>query len=124
MSAGRYSKASTPQTFLLTPKLLNNLTYTEDCMVLCIFNGPWIEVGFRQISLATSLACLVCVWLGLLVVHDVAGNGPARHILLATPSDAVQVNSRVMNPRFLLYMGSREVGSISAMPIARHVISP
>lgn len=37
------SKESTPQTFLLTPKLLNNLQYTEDCTVLCIFNGPWIE---------------------------------------------------------------------------------
>ena len=36
------SKDSTPQTFLLTPKLLNNLKYTEDCTVLCIFNGPWI----------------------------------------------------------------------------------
>lgn len=37
------SMESTPQTFLLTPKLLNNLVYTEDCTVLCIFNGPWIE---------------------------------------------------------------------------------
>ena len=42
------SKDSTPQTFLLTPKLLNNLKYTEDCTVLCIFNGPWIaEVAKR-----------------------------------------------------------------------------
>ena len=43
ISARPWSKASTPQTFLLTPKLLNNLQYTEDCTVLCIFNGPWIE---------------------------------------------------------------------------------
>ena len=36
------SSSEATQTFLLTPKLLNNLQYTEDCTVLCIFNGPWI----------------------------------------------------------------------------------
>ena len=50
------SKDSTPQTFLLTPKLLNNLKYTEDCTVLCIFNGPWIaEVAKRWRELQASI---------------------------------------------------------------------
>ena len=42
------SREDTPQTFLLTPKLLNNLEYTEDCTVLCIFNGPWIAETAKQ----------------------------------------------------------------------------
>ena len=57
-----WSEASTPQTFLLTPKLLNNLTYTEDCTVLCIFNGPWIEVrpgGYRSPRDRQSVVILV-----------------------------------------------------------------
>ena len=50
------SKDSTPQTFLLTPKLLNNLNYTDDCTVLCIFNGPWIaEVAKRWRELQASI---------------------------------------------------------------------
>ena len=50
------SKDSTPQTFLLTPKLLNNLKYTEDCTVLCIFNGPWIaEVAKKWRALQEAL---------------------------------------------------------------------
>ena len=50
------SKDSTPQTFLLTPKLLNNLQYTEDCTVLCIFNGPWIaEVAKKWRALQEAL---------------------------------------------------------------------
>ena len=42
------SKDGTPQTFLLTPKLLNGLAYTEDCTVLCIFNGPWIAEAAKR----------------------------------------------------------------------------
>ena len=42
------SREDTPQTFLLTPKLLNNLEYTEDCTVLCILNGPWIAETAKQ----------------------------------------------------------------------------
>jgi len=30
-----------PQYFLITPKLLPDLQFTEDVTVLCIFNGPW-----------------------------------------------------------------------------------
>jgi len=50
------SKDSTPQTFLLTPKLLNNLKYTEDCTVLCIFNGPYIaQVAERWREIQSAL---------------------------------------------------------------------
>lgn len=34
------SKEDTPQYFLVTPKLLPDLTYTEDMVVLVVFNGP------------------------------------------------------------------------------------
>ncbi|XP_043691103.1 structural maintenance of chromosomes protein 5 isoform X3 [Telopea speciosissima] len=37
------SQPNTPQCFLLTPKLLSNLQYSEACCVLHIMNGPWIE---------------------------------------------------------------------------------
>ena len=33
------SKPTTPQCFLLTPKLLNGLEYNDNVTVLCIFNG-------------------------------------------------------------------------------------
>eukprot|EP01018_Ginkgo_biloba_P038498 Gb_33241 [translate_table: standard] len=37
------SQPNTPQCFLLTPKLLPDLDYTEACSILNIMNGPWIE---------------------------------------------------------------------------------
>ncbi|XP_047337707.1 structural maintenance of chromosomes protein 5 [Impatiens glandulifera] len=37
------SQPNTPQCFLLTPKLLPDLMYSESCSILNIFNGPWIE---------------------------------------------------------------------------------
>lgn len=37
------SQPNTPQCFLLTPKLLPDLEYSEECSVLNIMNGPWIE---------------------------------------------------------------------------------
>ncbi|KAK4794869.1 hypothetical protein SAY86_012863 [Trapa natans] len=37
------SQPNTPQCFLLTPKLLSDLEYSEACTVLNIMNGPWIE---------------------------------------------------------------------------------
>ncbi|KAF9665694.1 hypothetical protein SADUNF_Sadunf16G0150100 [Salix dunnii] len=37
------SQPNTPQCFLLTPKLLPNLEYSEACSILNIMNGPWIE---------------------------------------------------------------------------------
>ncbi|KAL4294318.1 hypothetical protein S83_063689 [Arachis hypogaea] len=36
------SKPNTPQCFLLTPKLLPDLQYSEACTILNVFNGPWI----------------------------------------------------------------------------------
>jgi chromosome segregation ATPase len=35
------NKPNLPQYFLITPKLLTDLTYTKDMTVLTIFNGPW-----------------------------------------------------------------------------------
>ncbi|OMO50483.1 RecF/RecN/SMC [Corchorus capsularis] len=37
------SQPNTPQCFLLTPKLLPNLEYSEACSILNIMNGPWIQ---------------------------------------------------------------------------------
>ncbi|KAH9312049.1 hypothetical protein KI387_027084, partial [Taxus chinensis] len=37
------SQPNTPQCFLLTPKLLPDLDYTDACSVLNIMNGPWID---------------------------------------------------------------------------------
>ncbi|KAG8646239.1 hypothetical protein MANES_10G136400v8 [Manihot esculenta] len=37
------SQPSTPQCFILTPKLLPDLEYSEACSILNIMNGPWIE---------------------------------------------------------------------------------
>ncbi|GMH30635.1 hypothetical protein Nepgr_032478 [Nepenthes gracilis] len=37
------SQPNTPQCFLLTPKLLPDLEYSESCSILNIMNGPWIE---------------------------------------------------------------------------------
>ncbi|KAJ3669235.1 hypothetical protein LUZ60_011185 [Juncus effusus] len=37
------SQPNTPQCFLLTPKLLPDLEYSDACSVLNIMNGPWID---------------------------------------------------------------------------------
>lgn len=37
------SQPNTPQCFLLTPKLLPDLDYSEACSILNIMNGPWIK---------------------------------------------------------------------------------
>ncbi|RWR76688.1 structural maintenance of chromosomes protein 5 isoform X1 [Cinnamomum micranthum f. kanehirae] len=37
------SQPNTPQCFLLTPKLLPDLEYSDACSILNIMNGPWIE---------------------------------------------------------------------------------
>jgi len=36
-------RPDTPQCFLLTPKLLPDLPFSEDVRVLNIFNGPWVQ---------------------------------------------------------------------------------
>ncbi|KAG6789486.1 hypothetical protein POTOM_005584 [Populus tomentosa] len=45
------SQPNTPQCFLLTPKLLPNLEYSEACSILNIMNGPWIEQPSKVIFL-------------------------------------------------------------------------
>ena len=37
------SAPGTPQCFVITPKLLTQLEYSEDCTVMCIFNGPHVH---------------------------------------------------------------------------------
>ncbi|XP_047983367.1 structural maintenance of chromosomes protein 5 [Salvia hispanica] len=37
------SRPNTPQCFLLTPKLLANLEYSDACSILTVMNGPWID---------------------------------------------------------------------------------
>ncbi|XP_059651902.1 structural maintenance of chromosomes protein 5 [Cornus florida] len=37
------SQLNTPQCFLLTPKLLPDLEYSEACSILNVMTGPWIE---------------------------------------------------------------------------------
>ncbi|XP_057977926.1 structural maintenance of chromosomes protein 5 isoform X2 [Malania oleifera] len=41
------SQLNTPQCFLLTPKLLPDLEYSEACSILNIMNGPWIQQPSR-----------------------------------------------------------------------------
>lgn len=42
------SQMNTPQCFLLTPKLLPNLEYTDACTILNIMNGPYIDEAARK----------------------------------------------------------------------------
>jgi len=37
------TRPGTPQSFLLTPKLLPDLEYTDEVTVLNIFNGPYVK---------------------------------------------------------------------------------
>ncbi|PIA53697.1 hypothetical protein AQUCO_00900346v1 [Aquilegia coerulea] len=37
------SQPNSPQCFLLTPKLLPELDYSENCSIITMMNGPWIE---------------------------------------------------------------------------------
>ncbi|KAJ4767251.1 Structural maintenance of chromosomes protein 5 [Rhynchospora pubera] len=48
------SQPNTPQCFLLTPKLLPELEYSEACSVLNIMNGPWIEAASNAWSSGDS----------------------------------------------------------------------
>lgn len=47
----------TPQCFLLTPKLLPDLPFTENVNVLQIMNGPHIPVSLRKCTPLHALAC-------------------------------------------------------------------
>ncbi|KAK9169853.1 hypothetical protein Syun_001993 [Stephania yunnanensis] len=48
------SQRNTPQCFLLTPKLLPDLEYSEVCSILNIMNGPWIEKPSKAWSIGES----------------------------------------------------------------------
>ncbi|CAH8328118.1 unnamed protein product [Eruca vesicaria subsp. sativa] len=48
------SQPNTPQCFLLTPKLLPDLEYSEACSILNIMNGPWIEQPSQVWSVGDS----------------------------------------------------------------------
>uniref|UniRef100_A0A1J3CXP7 Structural maintenance of chromosomes protein 5 n=1 Tax=Noccaea caerulescens TaxID=107243 RepID=A0A1J3CXP7_NOCCA len=48
------SQLNTPQCFLLTPKLLPELEYSEACSILNIMNGPWIEQPSKVWSFGDS----------------------------------------------------------------------
>ncbi|KAL1205854.1 Structural maintenance of chromosomes protein 5 [Cardamine amara subsp. amara] len=48
------SQPNTPQCFLLTPKLLPELEYSEACSILNIMNGPWIEQPSKVWSFGDS----------------------------------------------------------------------
>lgn len=45
--------------FLLTPKLLPNLEYSEACSILTVMNGPWIEESSKGWILLQAQASLV-----------------------------------------------------------------
>ncbi|CAN0917296.1 Structural maintenance of chromosomes protein 5 [Linum grandiflorum] len=45
------SQPNTPQCFLLTPKLLPDLEYSEACSILNIMNGPWIDQPSKGMEL-------------------------------------------------------------------------
>lgn len=53
------SEPNTPQCFLLTPKLLPDLEYTEACSILNIMNGPWIESPARAWSTGSSWSAVM-----------------------------------------------------------------
>ncbi|XP_057458150.1 structural maintenance of chromosomes protein 5-like [Lotus japonicus] len=48
------SKANTPQCFLLTPKLLPDLQYSEACSILNVMNGPWIGQASKVWTIGDS----------------------------------------------------------------------
>ncbi|XP_027340674.1 structural maintenance of chromosomes protein 5 isoform X2 [Abrus precatorius] len=56
------SKPNTPQCFLLTPKLLPDLQYSEACSILNVMNGPWIEQSSKgdRWSIITGLGETQC----------------------------------------------------------------
>eukprot|EP00250_Pteridium_aquilinum_P020889 c2497_g1_i1 orf=333-3566(-) len=53
------SEPNTPQCFLLTPKLLSDLEYTEACTILNIMNGPWIDSPAKAWSTGSSWSSVV-----------------------------------------------------------------
>ncbi|MED6147298.1 hypothetical protein PIB30_042905 [Stylosanthes scabra] len=58
------SKPNTPQCFLLTPKLLPNLQYSEACTILTVMNGPWIREPTEIWKEGEAYGIIVCGLLG------------------------------------------------------------
>ncbi|KAL6495727.1 Structural maintenance of chromosomes protein 5 [Orobanche gracilis] len=48
------SQLNTPQCFLLTPKLLPDLEYSDACSILTVMNGPWIEQASKRGVVVTA----------------------------------------------------------------------
>ncbi|KAI5064926.1 hypothetical protein GOP47_0020257 [Adiantum capillus-veneris] len=53
------SEPNTPQCFLLTPKLLPDLEYTDACTILNIMNGPWIDSPAKVWGTGSSWSAVV-----------------------------------------------------------------
>ncbi|CAM8889041.1 unnamed protein product [Rhodiola kirilowii] len=53
------SQPNTPQCFLLTPKLLPDLIYSEACSILNVMNGPWIEQPSKVWRSGTSFGTIM-----------------------------------------------------------------
>jgi chromosome segregation ATPase len=53
------SAPGTPQCFVITPKLLTQLEYSEDCTVMCIFNGPHVhEMAKKWREMQAAFDCV------------------------------------------------------------------
>ena len=46
--------------FLLTPKLLSDLEYSEACSVINVMNGPWIEQSSKGYFAYVFISIFVC----------------------------------------------------------------
>uniref|UniRef100_A0A7N0USJ7 Structural maintenance of chromosomes protein 5 n=1 Tax=Kalanchoe fedtschenkoi TaxID=63787 RepID=A0A7N0USJ7_KALFE len=53
------SQPNTPQCFLLTPKLLPDLVYSDACSILNVMNGPWIEQPSKVWRSANSIGAIM-----------------------------------------------------------------
>lgn len=51
------TQADTPQCFLLTPKLLPNLDYSDEVTVLQIMNGPYVDEVANNFSMVRAVRC-------------------------------------------------------------------
>ncbi|CAM0953973.1 unnamed protein product [Alopecurus aequalis] len=58
------SQLNTPQCFLLTPKLLPDLEYSDACSILNVMNGPWIEKPAQAWSAGDCWRKVMCVEAG------------------------------------------------------------
>jgi hypothetical protein len=72
----------TPQCFLLTPKLLPELTYTPDVQILQIMNGPYVAEVSADFSMVRSLPSYVpCLALADILQNIAMGVLPGRAVI-------------------------------------------